>query len=83
VIEKLLRSPVDMVINGRATRKSTVGAISYRLLQASLSGDRKASRVLQKFDEFASQHSVPEFEIVFVDNEYTRAFSAPREGEDV
>jgi hypothetical protein len=48
----------------------------HQLLQKSLSGNKKAERALREFEAFASRNMTKQFEIVFVDNEYTTAFAA-------
>jgi hypothetical protein len=82
VIERLLLKPVDTVKDGQPTKMAALEAILYQLLRKSLSGDKKAERALQKFEEFAHRNSAPQFEIVFVDNDYTKAFAASQEDDD-
>ena len=81
VIERLLQKPVDAMKDGHSTRMPALGAIMFQLVQKSLAGDKKAERTRQKFEEFALQDSVSELEIIFVDNDYTRAFAASEDGD--
>jgi hypothetical protein len=82
VIERLLHKPVDTVKDGRPTKMSALEAIVLQLLQKSLAGDKRADRVLQRFSDFADRNTVAELELVFVDNDYTRAFAASPEPKD-
>jgi hypothetical protein len=83
VIERLLRAPVVVTRDGQSEKMSTLQAIMFQLLQKALAGDGKAERVSQKFEEFARRNSIAELELVFVDNDYTTAFSATGEPDDV
>jgi hypothetical protein len=82
VVERLLLKPVDIKKDGLPTKMPVLEAITYQLLQRSLKGNKKADRALQKYKEFAERNTAPQFEIVFVDNEYTNAFAASRESDD-
>lgn len=83
VVERLLMKPIDTVKDGEPTKMSTLQAILYQLLQKSLSGNKKAERALQLFEDFAHRSTAPDIKIVFVDNDYTRALAASKEDEDV
>lgn len=83
VTERLLHTPVDTVKDGEPTKMSTLEAILHQLLQKSLTGNKKADRALQKFYEFANRNGVSELEVVFVDNDYTKAFAASQGADDV
>lgn len=78
-IEQLLIKSVEVVKDGEPTKMSALEAMLYRLVQKSVAGDRKAEQAIHKFEEFALQHSAPQVEIVFVDNEYTKAFAKAME----
>ena len=82
VIERLLHKPVEVMKDGRSTKMPALGAIMYQLVQKSLAGDRKAERVRQRFESHALESSASEFEIVFVDNDYTKAFAASRDDDN-
>jgi hypothetical protein len=76
LIDRQLVSSVKIVKNSVPTKMPALNAIMYQLLQKSLSGNRKAERALREFEAFASRSMTKRTEIVFVDNEYTAAFSA-------
>jgi hypothetical protein len=84
VIEGELLRTVEVAMDGNATKMTAMRAIMYQLLQKSLSGDAKADRTLQSYQDFADRHTAPSrLEIEFVDNEYTRALAKGEEDEDV
>src|SRR5260370_13081953 len=85
MIDRLLDAPVKITKNGTPTIMTALEAIVHQLLQKSLSGNKKANRALLEFQDFARLHEAGgQIEIVFVDNEYTRALSASRpESDDV
>jgi Family of unknown function (DUF5681) len=76
LIDRLLVAPIKIVKNGVPTRMPALNAIMHQLLQKALSGNKKAARALREFEAFASRNMTRRLEIVFVDNEYTTAFSA-------
>jgi Family of unknown function (DUF5681) len=75
LIDRLLVAPVKIVKNGVPTTMPALNAIMYQLLQKSMLGNKKAERALREFEAFASRNMTKRFEIIFVDNEYTAAFS--------
>jgi hypothetical protein len=75
LIDRRLVAPVKIVKNGVPTKMPALNAIMYQLLQNSLSGNKKAERALREFEAFACRNMTKRTEIVFVDNEYTAAFS--------
>jgi Family of unknown function (DUF5681) len=84
LIDRLLVAPVKIVKNGVPTTMPTLNAVMYQILQKSMSGNKKAERALRELEVFASRHMTKRTEIVFVDNEYTAAFSASKlEAENV
>lgn len=83
VIDRLLRVPVAVLKDGQPEKMSTLEAIVFQLVQKSLTGDKKAERARQRFEEFAKRNSAAELEVVFVDNEYTTAFAASGKVDDV
>ncbi len=83
VIERLLFEPVRVMKNGEPAKMSAAAAIINQLMQKSFSGDRKATRVLQKYEEFANRNSVAQFQIVFVETDYSLALSATRNNDNV
>jgi hypothetical protein len=83
-IKRELLRKVDAVKDGQPTKITAMAAILYQLLQKSLSGDKKADRVLQSYHELANRSNAPtvQIEIEFVDNEYTMALAAAPEDDD-
>jgi hypothetical protein len=75
LIDSLLLAPVQITLNGQATKVPALEAIMCQLLQKALSGSGRAFRVLLKYQEFASRHGEKKLELTFVDSEYTRAFA--------
>jgi hypothetical protein len=84
LIDKLLLKPVEITVDEKSRRVTTLEAILFRLWQKEVLGDPRALKIRLKYQEFARQHSKPRIETVFVDNEYTAAFAAasPMEGND-
>lgn len=84
LIDKLLLKPVEITVGEKSRTVTTLEAILFRLWQKEVLGDARALKIRLKYQEFARQHSKPRIETVFVDNEYTAAFSAIRlnEGKD-
>jgi hypothetical protein len=82
VIDKLLLSPVKLTINGEIETVTTLEAIVSQLQLKEMSGDARASRVLLRYKEFASQSMEKRVELVFVETDYTRAISDFAEGGD-
>jgi len=75
MIDRLLIAPITLKINGESERLPTIKAILLQLTQKELAGDARAARVLLKYSDFAAQHSKRQFEVVYVDSEYTQALS--------
>jgi hypothetical protein len=78
LIDQRLMAPVKIVKNGVQTKIPALNAIMYQLLQKSLAGNKKAERALREFEAFAGRNMTKRTEIIFVDNDYTAAFSASR-----
>jgi hypothetical protein len=81
LIDKLLLKPVEITVDEKSRRVTTLEAILFRLWQKEVLGDPRALKIRLKYQEFARQHSKPRIETVFVDNEYTAAFGSPPERE--
>jgi Family of unknown function (DUF5681) len=75
LIDKLLLSPVKLTVNDEPQTITALGAIVLQLQLKEMSGNARASRVLLKYKEFASQHTERRVELIFVDGDYTRAIS--------
>jgi hypothetical protein len=83
LIDRFLLKQVEITVGEKSRRVTTLEAILFRLWQKEVLGDARALKIRLKYEEFARQHSNPEIETVFVDNEYTTAFAAvPLEGKD-
>jgi hypothetical protein len=84
LIDKLLLKPIEITVDEKSRRVTTLEAILFRLWQKEVLGDARALKIRLKYQEFARQHTKPRIETVFVDNEYTAAFAAasPTEGKD-
>src|ERR1700733_736312 len=76
LIDKLLLKPVEITVGEKSRRVTTLEAILFRLWQKEVGGDTRALKIRLKFQEFARQNTKPRIETVFVDNEYTAAFSS-------
>ena len=80
IIERLLTRPVSLSISGKRAQVAAAEAIMLQLMQKALSGNARAWRALQKYQDFAKSRSPRPSELQFVESEYTQAFanSAPR-----
>lgn len=76
LIDRLLLKPVEVTVGEYSRTVTTLEAILLRLWQKEVLGDARALRIRLKYQEFARRHSKPKFEIVFVDNAYTKAVAA-------
>lgn len=83
MIDRLLGERVQITKNGRPVTMTTLEAVVHQLLQKSLAGNKRANRALHEYLDFArGQQSGGQIEIVFIDNDYTRALSASRPDPD-
>lgn len=76
LIDRLLLKPIEITVDGKSRKVTTLEAILSRLWQKEAAGDTRALKIRLKFQEFARQHTKPRIETVFLDNEYTAAFAA-------
>jgi Family of unknown function (DUF5681) len=76
--DRLLLARVQITLNGEKKRIPVLEAIVLQLQQKELSGNRQASRVLMRYQEFATRNLKKTLELRFVDNEYTTAFATAR-----
>jgi hypothetical protein len=76
LIDRLLLKPIEITVGDKTRTVSTLEAILFRLWQNEVLGDPRALKIRLKYQEFATQHSKPRIETVFVDNEYTTALAA-------
>jgi len=73
-LDRLLTRQVTIKKGGQPERVAVADAIVTGLVQNALAGNARASRVLQKYQEFAYRHSnIGTGTLTFVDDEYTRA----------
>ena len=84
LIDELFLSSIDVTIDGERRKIPILEAIMMQLLKLELSGNRRALRTRQKYEDFARRFSEQALETVFVDSAYTRAMAAssPTPGED-
>lgn len=75
MIDRLLMKPIEIVMNGQKLKVPALAAITLQLWTNELAGNRKAMRIGLRYKQFANRHAKRGVEIVFVENEYTRAFS--------
>jgi hypothetical protein len=75
LIDRLFLRPVEVTVDGEAKVISTLEAIVMQLWLKEVSGDQRALKVRLKYQEFARQNSEPRPEVIFVDNDYTRAMA--------
>jgi hypothetical protein len=78
MIDRLLLARVQITLNGEKKRIPVLEAIVLQLQQKELSGNKQASRVLMRYQEFATRNLKKKLELRFVDNEYTTAFATAR-----
>jgi hypothetical protein len=79
-IDRLLFTPLQVTLNGETKNVSALEAIILQLVQKSMAGNGRASRILLKYQEFANRNTEKKLELTFADNDYTRAFSSQRTG---
>ena len=75
MIDKFFLKPVEVTVDGETKVISTLEAIVMQLWLKEVSGDQRALKVRLKYQEFARQNSEPRLEVIFVDNDYTRALA--------
>jgi hypothetical protein len=74
-IDRFFLRPVEVTLGDETKNVPTLEAIVIQLWLKAVSGDQRALKVLLKYQEFARQNSEPRREVIFVDNDYTRALS--------
>jgi hypothetical protein len=75
LIDRFFLKPVEVTVDGETKVISTLEAIVMQLWLKEVLGDQRALKVRLKYQEFAKQNSEPRLEVIFVDNEYTRALA--------
>jgi Family of unknown function (DUF5681) len=76
MIERLFFKPVEITLYGATKKVSTLEAIVRLISQKAISGDRRALAAQMKYQEFAAKHRERKVQIIFVENEYTKAVAA-------
>jgi Family of unknown function (DUF5681) len=82
MVDRVLLSQVKLTLNGEVRNATAMEAIVSQLQLQEMSGNPRASRILLKYRAFASQHAEKQFQLIFVDSEYTRALSSATSGTD-
>jgi hypothetical protein len=75
LIDRFFLRPVEVTLSDETKNVPTLEAIVIQLWLKAVSGDQRALKVLLKYQEFARQNSEPRREVIFVDNDYTRALA--------
>jgi hypothetical protein len=75
MIDRFFLKPVEITVNGVDKKVSTLEAIVLQLWLREIAGDRKALDVRLKYEAFARENSEIKVEMIFVDNDYTRALA--------
>lgn len=75
-IYQLILKPVEITLNGETRKVPTLEAIVTLVSLKALSGDQRALALQLKYKAFGAQNSERKVEIVFIDNDYTRALAA-------
>ena len=83
-LEKLLLKLVEITLDGETRKITTLQAIVMGVSLKAVSGDRRARALLLKFKAFATRNSDQKLDVVFVDDDYTRALAkrVPAKGND-
>lgn len=76
MIDRFFSKSVEVRMNGDEKKVSTLEAIILQLWLKDVAGDRRALDVRLKYETFARENSEMKVEMIFVDNEYTRALAA-------
>jgi Family of unknown function (DUF5681) len=66
MIDSLLLKQVKLSLNGETKRVPALEAIISQLQVKEMSGNRRATRILLKYKEFANQHADRRLEVIFV-----------------
>ena len=80
MVDRLLLSQVKLTLNGEVKNVTALEAIVSQLQLKEMSGNPRASRILLNYRAFASQHAEKQFQLIFVDSEYTQALSSSTSG---
>jgi hypothetical protein len=80
IIDRLLADRAPVKIQGETTTVPAAEAIVLQLLQKALSGNARAWRALQRYQDFASSRSAKGVAFAFIDTDYTAAFASSLQG---
>lgn len=85
LMERLFHRPIEITLHDEIKKVPTLEAIVRLISQRAIQGDRKALAAQLKYQEFAARYRDGGVQVVFVDNEYTKAVAAhptKMDGED-
>jgi len=82
MIDKVLLRPIEILENGANRWGPALEIILLQLWLKGLAGNRKAQKVLQKYEELAKQDVARKVEIVFVDHNSATDLETERSSED-
>jgi hypothetical protein len=80
LIEKELAELIPITSTDGDQKVPKLMAILLQLNQKMLLGDRRALAVLMKFEALAARNSEQKVQLEYVDNDYTQALSASKQG---
>lgn len=75
IIDDLLLKKVKLSLNGETKRVPALAAIISQLQVREMAGNRKATRILLKYREFADQHADRRLEVIIVNDGDSRPVS--------
>ena len=78
-IDRLLLKLVKLSLNGETKRVPALEAIISQLQLGNMSGNRKATRALLKYREFANQHADRRLEVIFVNEGHSPVIGSATE----
>jgi hypothetical protein len=82
MVDRLLLSRVTLTLNGEAQNVTALEAIVSQLQLKEMAGNARASRILLKYRAVASQQAERQFQMLYIENEYTRKVSSATSGTD-
>ena len=69
IIEGLLERRISISVNGEPTQAPALQAIMFQLLQRASTGNGRAMRTYQQYEEFAARRSIRSTELQFDDDQ--------------
>ena len=73
ILTRLLSARHGISLNGERQTVTVVEAIILQLMQRAFAGDRRARRVMLRYEQFSRRHQGSKLTLRYVDNDYTRA----------